>query len=109
MKISKLNIEDNKGSLLSAICAMEDKINEIIDTINVKGAHIMKKDLKTVTEDHIADRTEEESATEKILDSILEKGLSIMNKVLDRIDKKLDDEEFMKKVEDSLIVEDWRK
>lgn len=40
-----------------------------------------------------------ESATEKVLNSILEKGLSIVDKVLGKIDEKLDDEEFMEKLE----------
>jgi hypothetical protein len=52
----------------------------------------------------MTDENESLSATERILDSILMKGLSIVDKFLGHIDKKLDDDEFMKKFEDNIEI-----
>jgi hypothetical protein len=49
-------------------------------------------------------KKEKLSVTEKLLDSILAKGLSIVDKFLGRIDAKLDDDEFMKKFEDNIEI-----
>lgn len=89
MKISKLNIEDDNGSLLSSICDMEDKINEVIDSINI---YIKKEPIMT-------------EKNEKLLDSILTRGLSIVDKFMAKIDEKLDDEEFMEKLSDKVEIE----
>lgn len=86
MKISKLDI-GNHDDLL-AIYAMEDKINDIIDFINT---HIKKEPIMT-------------EKNEKLLDSILTRGLSIIDKFLARVDTKLDDEEFMTKSEKNIEV-----
>jgi len=37
--------------------------------------------------------------TDKLLESIAEKCLNILDKLLDKLDKKVDDEEFIKKME----------
>jgi hypothetical protein len=52
----------------------------------------------------MTDEDESLSATERMLDSILVKGLSIVDKFLTIVDKKMDDDEFMKKFEDNIEI-----
>jgi len=85
-------------------------------TRHQEAEELLKESVKTIEEDMKENDEEEKdkeiSPTEAVLDSILVKGLSIIDKVLGRIDEKLDDEEFMKEVENNIIVNikqvDWK-
>ncbi len=45
-----------------------------------------------------------EDKLDKLFESIATKSMSILDKILDRLDKKLDDEEFMQKLEKHIDV-----